>query len=348
MGTLRIHGVIDIAQFWPVGTADADTTKIKLEVNGNSFEYRKEGTRTFHPTTAFIGAVAKGQVSKEVITTAKKTGLQTITVRLQGVDAPELHYKAAPLKNSPDVSKEERDLYNSINEDRRQCFAETSTVALAKYLKKFADATGIVKAVFETEVDEPADTIDTYGRFVGNIRVNKTIDINVWLVENGWGHPAFYTSMSAEEIHTFLTAWKKGKAKPARPGKSITKDAGKFNWKLLYLKPKKGGVIPFTPGEDKGKVLMPKIFRRQVAWMVAKKAGVIPSNTKFKEYLQMKPDQLVMLKDFLDNTLNSATVIALDELVTTKSIVTKNPEDMVFKEKPSTLVNANGKKITQW
>ena len=348
MGTLRIHGAIDIAQFWPVGTADADTTKIKLEVNANSFEYRKEGTRTFHSTAAFIGATAKGQVSKEVITTAKKTGAQTITVRLQGVDAPELHYRAAPLKNSPAVSTALRQQFNKINVERRQCFGESSTVALAKYLKKIADSSGIIKAVFETEVNEPSDAIDTYGRFVGNITVNKKIDINVWLVENGWGHPSFYTSMSADEINIFLTAWKKGKTKLSRPGKSLSKDAGKFNWKLLYNQPKKGVVIPFTPGEDKGKVLMPKIFRRQVSWMVAKKAGVIASNTKFKEYLQLKPDQLVMLNDFLENTLNSAEVKVLDEFVTSKNIVIKSPEDFVFKEKPSTLVNANGKKITLW
>ncbi len=347
MGTLRIYGSIEIIQFWPYGTADADTTKIKLVVNQKSFEYRKEGGTKFTKISVFEGAVSRGQVSKEVITTSKKTKVRTITVRLQGIDAPELHYKAAPLKNSDDITKAEREKYNETNEDRRQCFAETSTVALASHLKQFANANGEIKAVFETEVDEPADAVDTYGRFVGNIRIG-THDINIWLVENGWGHPAYYTSMSNDEIAVYQAAWNKGKKKANRPGKFLSKDARVFDWKLLYKKPKKDEVITFTMGEDKGKVLMPKIFRRQVAWKVAVKAGTLDKKTTFKQYLISKPDQLVMITDFLQNGVNSATVLNLDEFVDNKNKVLKNPEELVFKEKKSTLVNANGTKITKW
>lgn len=347
MGTLRINGTIDIIQFWPDGSSDADTTKIKLVVNQQSFEYRKQGAKKFYKTTAFNGAFSRGQVSKEVITTSKKTGLQTITVRLQGIDAPELHYKAAPLKNTSDVSAAERKKYNETNKDRRQCFAETSTVGLAKHLKQYANANGEIKAIFETEVDEPADAIDTYGRFVGNIRIG-THDINVWLVENGWGHPAYYTSMSKEEIAIYQAAWKKGMKKANRPGKYLSKDASAFDWKLIYQEPKKDEVIHFTMGEDKGKVLMPKIFRRQVAWKVAIKAGALDKKTTFKQYLASKPDQLVTLTDFLQNGVNSSTVLALDEFVDTKNKVIKNPDELVFKEKKSTLVTASGTKITKW
>lgn len=347
MGTLRISGNIDLIQFWPVGSSDADTTKIKLVVNQQSFEYRKTGAKKFSKTSIYTGAVSRGQVSKEVITTSKKSGLQTITVRLQGIDAPELHYKAAPLKKTNDVSDAERKKYNETNEDRRQCFAETSTVALAKHLKQYANVNGDIKAVFETEVNEPGEAIDTYGRFVGNIRIG-THDINIWLVENGWGHPSFYTSMSNEEIALYMAAWKKGKKKTGRPGKSLSADAGKFNWKLLYRPHKKDEPIKFTMGEDKGKVLMPKIFRRQVAWMVAKKAGVLDKSTKFKEYLAGKPDQLVLLNDFLDNGVNSSKVFSLDEFVDAKNKVLKAPDELVFKEKAATLVNASGTKITKW
>jgi endonuclease YncB( thermonuclease family) len=347
MGTLRVTGTIDISQFWPIDSSDADTTKLKLEVSKASFKYRKTGSKSFKTTNVYSGAISKGQVTKEVINIAKKTGIQTITCRLQGVDAPELHYHATALKKKSSITQAIRDAFNKNNPERRQCFAQSSTVTLAKHLKKFADNSGVVKAVFETEVENPADAIDTYGRFVGNIRIGKSLDINIWLVENGWGHPSFYTSMSKDEINAFLKVWKKGKAKSGRPGHSVTKNAGIFDWKLLYDEPKKDKVIQFKIGDDKGKVLMPKIYRRQVAWMVSKKAKVIESTVKFADYLKEKPDQLVLLNDFLQNDLNSAEVKNLHDFVI-KNKVTKNPEELVFKEKAGTLVDANGNKVEQW
>lgn len=347
MGTLRIHGTIDLMQFWPIGESDADTTKIKLEVSANSFEYRKEGATNFKKTNVFTGAKSKGQVVAEVIKTSKKTGVKTITVRLQGVDAPELHYKGSPLKKGNEITATMRKNYNSNNKERRQNLAETSTFRLAKHLKQFANTNGFIKAVYESEVEKPSDAIDTYGRFVGDINID-THNVNLWLVENGWGHPAFYTSMSKEEINSFLTVWKKGKKKAGRTGKLLSKNANEFDWDLLYQPPKKGEIIPFHSGDDTGDVLMPKIFRRQVSWMVSKKAKVVSGSTGFKTYLKKKPDQLVLLDDFLTNTLNSATVLSLDKFVSDDNIILKNPEELVFKEKPGILVNAQGKQITSW
>lgn len=347
MGTLRIHGIIDISQFWPLGSSDADTTKIKLVVNTNSFEFRKTGAKKFVKTKAYVGAVNKGQGVKEVINTSKKTGEQTITVRLQGVDAPELHYKASALKKSDDISKAEREKFNKTNEERRQSLAETATVALCKHLKQYANSKGEIKAVYESELELPGDAVDTYGRFVGNIRIGSH-DINNWLVENGWGHPAFYTSMSKEEINGFLKAWKKGSKIKGRTGTALLRNATAFDWKLIYREPDKDNPIKFKMGEDKGKVLMPKIYRRQVAWKVSVKAGVFEKGTSFKTYLESKTDDLVLLNDFLDNGVNSSKVYHLDEFVDKKNKISKKPEELVFKEKPATLFASNGAKVEKW
>ena len=39
MGIFRVRGTIDIAQFWPSGESDADTTKIKIAVGADSFAF---------------------------------------------------------------------------------------------------------------------------------------------------------------------------------------------------------------------------------------------------------------------------------------------------------------------
>jgi|688.fasta_scaffold209237_2 endonuclease YncB( thermonuclease family) len=348
MGTLRIYGTIDINQFWPNGSADADTTKIKLIVGEEAFEYKEENENIFSKTFAFNDAISKGQGNKPVIKTSKRDGTKTITIRLQGVDAPELHYKAAPLKRTSDISEEERSKFNAINEERRQCYAETSTFVLAEYLKQFSNEEGQIDAIFETNVEKPFEVIDTYGRFIGNVFVGSEYehDINIWLVENGWGMPAFYTSMKIEEIQVFLEAWKKGKKKVGRIGKAISNDAGNFDWELIYRKPSPD--IIFNIGDDEGSVLMPKIFRRQNAWMVGKKAGVLTKNTKFQSYLKKSPDQLVLLDELINNGLHSATVYNLHDFVSTDNQVLKDSEELVFKEKPGTLVDSEGKKITKW
>lgn len=346
MGTLRIKGTIDINQFWPNGASDADTTKIKLLVHENSFAYKDDNERSFKPTKVFSDAISKGHGSRPVIKTSTRDGSKTITVRLQGVDAPELHYKAAPLKSANDISDAERKKFNGINKERRQPFAESSTVALAKFLTPFTNASGLLPAVFESQVDKPFEVIDTYGRFIGNIKVDGNRDINVWVVENGWGHPGFYTSMTVEEINTFLDAWKKGKRKQNRPSTEISKDVNNFDWDLLYRKSPAND--EFNIGDDRGKVLMPKIFRRQVSWMVAKKAGVISRTMNFNTFLKKTPDQLVLLNDFLENGVNSSLVLPLHNFVTNENKFTKSPEELVFKEKPGTLVNSRGQKIISW
>ena len=354
MGMLRVNGTIDLNQFWPTGSGDADTTKIKLQVQDGSFEYKKDGSQKYSTTRAFVDAVSKGQITTPVIETNSKSGIKTITARLQGVDAPELHYKAAPLRTSSAITDTVRKAFNALNKERRQAFAQSATVALAKHLKKFADKQGVVKATFQTQVDAPYDAIDTYGRFIGNIILGSGLasglgsghDINIWLVENGWALPAFYTSMTETEIRDYLTAWDKGKKKTRRPSRKISLDAGDFDWRMLYNKPPHKD--PFKLGDDTGKVLMPKLFRRQVAWKVSTKSGAVPESAIFQSYLRKKPDQLVLLKDFLDNGVHSATVRNLHEFVDSDNKVQQKAEALVFREKPGTLVNAKGKKVTKW
>ncbi len=346
MGTLRIQGQIDINQFWPAGSSDADTTKIKLIVGSNSFKYRAGNSGAFKTTKVYYGAKSKGSITSEVVKTSKKTGEQTITVRLQGVDAPELHYKASPLKKTADVSDAERAAFNEINEERRQCFAESATVALAIYLSQFADNKGMIKATFETQVDAPHEAVDTYGRFVGNIIIGNKKDINLWLVENGWGLPAFYTSMKTDEIDLFLKAWKKGKTKKNRTGKAITTDLNHFDWDLIYRKPPVEE--DFSVGDDKGAVIYPKVYRRQVAWQVSAHVGI--HQLDFKSYLAKSPDQLVMLDEFLDNEgdLNTTTVYALHDCIDDNNKLTSAPHELIFKEKPGKLINSKDKEIVKW
>ena len=219
-GTLRIRGTIDLAQFWPDGEADADTTKIKVEVGANSFAFAADG-KTFKATKVYFGAFARGASNKEVIDSKNR-----ITVRLQGIDAPELHYRAAPLKKSGKVSNSKRAKFNLENKQpRRQYWAETATVALAKKLSGYGNS---VKCQVISLIDRPFEVIDTYGRFVGNICVGAKFntDINLWLSEEGWAYPTFYSSMEPEEIETYLATPQRKRSPRVGFGRTIRQIPG--------------------------------------------------------------------------------------------------------------------------
>jgi hypothetical protein len=95
-GLLEVDGSIDIAQFWPVGSSDADTSQIKVDVTGNAFRFRPHDDAPFQVTHALDKAKVKGSATYDAIRNGK------ITVRLQGMDAPELHYRPAAAKKKAD------------------------------------------------------------------------------------------------------------------------------------------------------------------------------------------------------------------------------------------------------
>lgn len=99
-GLLEVAGTIDVSQFWPTGRSDADTTTVVLKVGTNPIKFRKNDASPFHPTRVFDNAVVKGRTSKPAI----KNG--HITIRLQGIDATELHYQPSAL--SPTEKRAER------------------------------------------------------------------------------------------------------------------------------------------------------------------------------------------------------------------------------------------------
>src|SRR5947209_3081865 len=115
-GLLRVTGKLEVAQFWPSGGSDADTVIVQVTVN--SFEFSPDPAQTpFKVTHVFEGAVVKGKQSKPPIHGGK------ITIRLQGIDATELHYEALLL--TPQKLKAKGFKLKNNGTRFRQFFGET-------------------------------------------------------------------------------------------------------------------------------------------------------------------------------------------------------------------------------
>src|SRR5713226_715730 len=122
-GLLQVHGSIALNQFWPEGRSDADTTKVVLTVAPGAIEFRKNSSAPFHGTHVFDNAVVKGRTRKAPI----KNG--QVTIRLQGIDATELHYQPSPLsaaeKNGLSATK--LNAYHLVTHSYRQFLGATAT-----------------------------------------------------------------------------------------------------------------------------------------------------------------------------------------------------------------------------
>ena len=137
-----------------------------------------------------------------------------------------LHYQPSPLSpaEKKGLTDAKREAYHEVTHPYRQFLGATSSKALHDFLAGTGEAT-LACRVF-THVDAPNEVFDTYGRMVGDIEVTvagKLVDINHWLVEQGFAYPTFYSSMNDDEIKAFLALARLGRhlAQVVRPRSAI-------------------------------------------------------------------------------------------------------------------------------
>jgi endonuclease YncB( thermonuclease family) len=187
-GLLRVQGTLDVTQFRPGGESDADT--IKVLVSKIEFSPDRTAHLPFAVVHVFDNAFVKGAQGPPKAPISKGK----LTIRLQRVDATELHFAATLPKTGL--------IHNGTR--YRQHLGESATVKLHDLISSTSKKNPVSCEVV-TFVDHPNDVFDTYGRMVGDVLVNRggaQVNLNQWLAENGWAFPTFYNSMSETEIKT--------------------------------------------------------------------------------------------------------------------------------------------------
>jgi endonuclease YncB( thermonuclease family) len=336
---LQIHGKIDVNQFWPKGTSDADTTKLLVAVGAGSFMVKRAGASAYVQTQAYENAYmlgekkADGSFKQEPLINSKGQ----ITVRLQRVDAPELHIKPGPIKGKSLKG-------TGLFVDYRQRQAETGTNALRKFLKGMADKNGIVPCVFDTNLDAgkgPGEALDKYGRFVGDILVGqgkKQVNLNLWLLEQGWAIVALYDSMLQDEIAATLKSWRKGKGQGSQPFYRAKFEPFE---RLEFREP--GAKVQ---DEGKNKFIHPKYFRRYVTWFAHSTAKNITGT--YLDFLESKAEEVYELDEFV-TALKAGkdkphNIYPLYDRGFDGDAVGWKPEQFIFLEAPSTVYTTKGGK----
>jgi endonuclease YncB( thermonuclease family) len=302
-GLLEVNGTIEVIQFWPEGRSDADTAKVVVTIGPDSVRFRENKARPFRVTHFLDGATVGIPVNgrRKLAVNAKGQ----LTIRLQGIDAPELHFQPSALEASEfpgldqagfaAVKKQYHDA--KVVHPYRQLLGATTTKALHDFLASAGSSTLPCRAF--TQVDLPNEVFDKYGRMVADIEVTiggNTVSINEWAVQTGSAFPAFYSSMSDTEITTLRGLGNTARSKELGVWKHLAKTIDAFDFTLL--EPKKGDTSVLAT--DAGPVIFPKLYRRQTNWAARNKAAV--SNATLQQFLEaQKKDQCYRTDDFLAN-----------------------------------------------
>ncbi len=335
-GLLEVHGAIALDQFWPVGTSDADTTKIKVAVSPDAFRFRASPSEPFRPTHVFADAIVDGESRAPAIANGH------ITVRLQGIDAPELHYRPAAALPPGKRTPRQHTLYLAWNFEYRQYLAETAADALHGFLAQFNRNPLPCRIV--TAVDTPNDVFDTYARLIGDLIIDSgatSVNLNHWLVENGHALPAFYVSLDDQEITTLTDLYNAAKAN--RRGlwnDYFTPKLAQFGWSLRF----RGRDAALDPLRDRGPVIVPKLFRRQATFRVNKRAGM--ASGSLAAYLRTRRDEMHLVDEFLEQGPGAATIYHWHELLVDNELRV-DPAQIVFRERASRIRKPGGAPV-EW
>jgi endonuclease YncB( thermonuclease family) len=358
MGTLKVLGKLDLGQFWPNGGADADTTTLQFTIYADAFWFAANGT-DFLPTNAFDnastnrqdidGQTTQGKKSSNYVVKTYASKPSRITVRLQGIDAPELHYIAkitdqavAPFAGT---AAQKTMASKTLDKDYRQYRAETATVQLWRELSLNGKHSSLECEFISHNIEAPDDVIDKYHRFVGEIEVKypngRRKNINRWLLKNGWVFPAFYNSMLNQEIADFVALWNEGKAKPQSVQRFYKTQMSNFDFDLLYNKKTATNQPVYAPFKDRGLVILPKLFRRYIHYAIMQRAGLgVPAT--FQSYLQQynNRDGFFLRSEFLANPQTAPKRLLSAHLP--NDVFNVNPEDLILEEAESGKLYKNG------
>ncbi len=335
--TLTIDGTIKLAQFWPTGSSDADTTKLVLTVNNQSFRVREPGDRASRVTHAYENAVIRTiNGDKPLIKN------NTITARLQRIDSPELHARPKYIALDKKTGEFGSLIGSGFSKDFRQRQGETAVVLLTKFLQSRGGAEIPCTYSVELEPNEgPGAAIDAYGRFVGDIMLSTT-NLNLWILEQGLAVVALYNSMHNFEIDESLAAWQKGQRASKGIARFYRRTFGQFE--ALEFRHAGSRIV----NEASGKFIHPKFFRRQCTWWAyhsAKKYG-----GSFADFLLRQKEKCFHVDEFKVKRNASPKYLLYDKNVDSHGL-SWTPETFIFIEAPATIerLTKTGRiKIIKW
>lgn len=343
-GRVEIHGKIALKQFYPQGSSDADTVQIKL--TPESVRFRKNNTEAWKENLQVLDDAFynDGNSKEPVVKYKNQPDRKYLKIRLQGIDAPELHYDAD--KGDLFLPDDQFTEFNKLGKRKyRQKWAAKATSELSKLLTAYSyeeQGEKFIKAYAFSMVDTPNDLFDRYGRAVADIVITDTdININQWLVKEGWAFPDFYNSMSSEEIKILIDSGSHASNPPIGIRTDYSKSLVPFDFDLVLREDKQ-----IDLENDKGPINLPKFFRKQVDYEVLRRIGVNRFNL-LRDYIKFRKNKCYRTVEFLEKR-SDARIYELFELINENNYIDIGIGDIVNIESQAEIIDENGNIINEW
>ncbi len=311
MPRVEIRGRLNVDQFWPKGSSDADTVVVDVEkvlVDGDE-------------SPVFDGAFVLDHGKRQPVLDRGR-----VRVRLEGIDAPELHYPTT-----------EPGVLIGRNAQYRQPRAQLGCLHLRDKLGPGA----ALSARVTTDVETPNDVFDVYGRFVGVVVANTagpgTVVVNEALLEAGLALPSIYTSMDRTAARRYLRLASEARSNQRGVWRWYTTELH-FDETMHHEKN--------ADGDDVGPPVLPKLFRRLAVHEVHK--GQVRG---FKSWLRERRDRVRSMTAWLEQGDAGAEVEDLADYVSDDSPKPRflaEPAGLVFVEKAGVTYSGEATPLLDW
>jgi hypothetical protein len=151
--------------------------------------------------------------------------------------------------------------------------------------------------------------------------------------------------MTVDEIRQLRRASKRAASKKVNIWSTFSEEL-RFDARLLYRRPSRGGSPMLQPTRDHGPVMMPKVFRRLAACH-AVLGDVGPSEMASYVETHGRGDWWYPTSEFLHQGITASRPHRLAEVLRCGRLA-KRPDQLVFGEQASRVVDGQGRAIGAW
>ena len=359
MGFVEIPGKVDVFQYWPDGSSDVDTLKFIPDLASAKYFSDAASTNvaaffekggTFQPDDNSPGEVK----FKSIL---RKGGGVSLSIRLQGIDAPETHYSPNYREGMFDgdyaqwVAK-----HVARQTSYRQPYGKLCTDLFGKGLRTQlgispAPAGGaapevLVDAKVKILADSINGAVDVFGRVIGYVTLmgnGQQIVLNDYALSQGFAFCSFYGSMAIDEMKRLadlFAAHGAGGAQKSQLRNNVSLQLRDFEPELWTTKSMRD-----TDRDDNGvdtfrsKCFDPKLFRRCIDWVGRKEA--LGDATMLLDYMRSNDEEIVLMSDFIaaNGDWKKSRKFEMGSLIAKDGAFRYRAGEVVFEARPVQIVD---------
>jgi hypothetical protein len=357
MGFVEIGGKVDVFQYWPHGASDVDTLKFVPIPESATYTSGAVSTKVWpffeHGGTFQPDDNKPGEIRFKPI--LRKSGGVSLSVRLQGIDAPETHYApnfregmfdgdyAQWIAKHVARQKSYRQPYGKLCTD---LFANGVRTAIGVGSFSSASPEVLVDAKLKILADGINGSVDVFGRVIGYVTLSgngRDVVLNDFALSEGFAFCSFYGGMALDELKRLSDLYAGHGTAPATKSQlrnNLSNQLRDFEPELWTTRSMRD-----TDRDDNGadsfrsKCFDPKLFRRCIDWVGRKEA--LNELTPLLDYMRSNDEEIALISDFIaaKGDWERSRKFAMGSLLSKDGSFRYRPGEVVFESRPVEVVN---------